>query len=99
MAIKTKPFDPAKYFDTPEAQERLLDDALDSGDAGYVAHALGTIARARGMSSIAEQTGLSRQALYAALSENGNPTLDTVLKVARALQVKLQATSTAAAHA
>ena len=91
MALKTKPFDAARYFDSPEAQARLLNDALASGDAGYIANALGVVARARGMSQLARDTGLSRAALYAALSEEGNPTLDTVLKVVKALGIKLQA--------
>ena len=50
MATKTIPFDAARYLSTPEAQAELLNDALEIGDAGYIAHALGVIARARGMS-------------------------------------------------
>lgn len=91
MTIATKPFDAAKYTNTPEAQEELLVDALETGHAGYIAAALGTIARARGMGQVAVETGLSRQALYAALSEGGNPTLDTVLKVTKALGLELTA--------
>lgn len=93
MTLKTKPFDAAKHFVTKDAQTRLLNDALASGDAGYIAHALGTIARARGMSQLAEETGVSRAALYASFSENGNPSLDTVLKVTQALGLELQASS------
>ena len=91
MAIKTARFDAAKYLGSREAQAELLSDALESGDAGYIAAALGTIARARGMSAVAEETGLSRPALYAALKEGGNPTLDTVMRVARVVGVKLRA--------
>jgi probable addiction module antidote protein len=91
MATKTKPFDAARYFKTPAAQARLIDDALASGDAGYIANALGVIARARGMTELARDTGLARPALYAALSEDGNPTLETVLKVVRALGIELHA--------
>lgn len=91
MAIKTAPFDAAKYLGTREAQAELLSDALESGEAGYIAAALGTIARARGMSVVAEETGLSRPALYSALKEGGNPTLDTVMRVARVLGVELKA--------
>lgn len=90
MATRTKPFDAAPYFDTPAAQARLLNDALASGDAGYMANALGVVARARGMSELARDTGLARAALYSALSEDGNPTLDTVLKVIRSLGIELQ---------
>lgn len=91
MAVKTKPFDAAKYIDTPEAQADLLADALETGHAGYIAAALGVVARARGMTQLATDTGLSRQALYAALSADGNPTLDTVLKVMKALGIELTA--------
>jgi len=95
MALKTKPFDAAKHFTSKEAQTRLLNDALTSSDAGYIAHALGTIARARGMSQLADETGVSRAALYASFSENGNPSLDTILKVTRALGLELQASAAA----
>lgn len=91
MVTKIKRFDAAKHFETPEAQARLVNDALQSGDAGYIANALGVVARARGMSALAKETGLSRQALYGALSEDGNPSLDTVVKVTRALGIELHA--------
>lgn len=91
MATRTKPFDAARYFETPAAQARLLDDALASGDTAYIANALGVIARARGMSELARETGLARPALYSALSENGNPRLDTLLKVVRSLGIELHA--------
>jgi probable addiction module antidote protein len=92
MALTTKPFDAAKHFRTDDAQARLLNDALASGDAGYIANALGIIARARGMAEIAQETGLSRTALYASFSENGNPSLETILRVTRALGLALRAT-------
>jgi len=91
MALAIKRFDASKHFETPESQARLINDALETGDAGYIANAIGVVARARGMSELARETGLSRQALYAALSESGNPSLDTVLKVTRALGVQLHA--------
>lgn len=91
MGTKTRPFDAARYFETPAAQARLLDDAPTSGDTGYIANALGVIARARGMSELARETGLARAALYSALSEDGNPTLDTILKVTRSLGIELHA--------
>lgn len=86
-----KKFDAAEYLDDLQSQTELLADALASGNAGYVANALGVIARARGMSELARATGLGRQSLYAALSPGGNPTLDTVLKVAKALDIDLTA--------
>jgi len=74
-----------------EAQTELLNDALASGDAGYVAHALGVIARARGMAGVAQESGLTREALYKSLSETGDPKLTTLLGVTRALGMTLLA--------
>ncbi len=91
MATRTKAFDAAKYLSTPEDHAELLSDALASGHSGYIAAALGTIARAYGMSRLAEETGLNRATLYAALKEGGNPTLDTVMRVANAVGISLQA--------
>jgi probable addiction module antidote protein len=89
--VKTEPFDASRYMTSPEAQAELLNDALASGDAGYVAQALGVIARARGMSGVAREAGVTREALYKALSENGDPRLTTLLGVTRALGVTLTA--------
>jgi probable addiction module antidote protein len=89
--VKTEPFDAARYLTSAEAQAELLNDALASGDAGYVSQALGVIARARGMTDVARQAGVTREALYKALSENGDPRLTTLLGVARALGVTLTA--------
>ncbi len=89
--IKTEPFDAARYLTSPEAQAELLNDALASGDAAYVAQALGVIARARGMTEVAREAGVTREALYKALSENGDPRLTTLLGVTRALGVTLSA--------
>jgi probable addiction module antidote protein len=91
MMRKTEPFDAARYLISPESHEELLNDALASGDAGYVAQALGVIARARGMTDVAREAGVTREALYRALSENGDPRLTTLLGVARALRVTLTA--------
>lgn len=91
MAIETFPFDPAEYLGDPEAQAELIADALATGDAGYVAHALGVVARARGMTQLARDTGMSRESLYKALSPQGNPELATVLRVVQALGFKLTA--------
>jgi probable addiction module antidote protein len=87
----TKPFDATRYLTSPSSQEDLLNDALASGDARYVSHALGVIARGRGMTEVAREAGVTREALYKALSENGDPRLTTLLGVARALGVTLTA--------
>ena len=94
--IDTIPFDAAEYIDTPEAQAELLADAFETGDAAYIANALGVVARARGMTAIAKDAGVTREALYKALSERGDPRLSTLLGVAKALGVKL--TVAAPAH-
>jgi probable addiction module antidote protein len=91
MPIETTPFDAAEYLGSPEAQAELFRDALETGDAGYIAHALGVIVRARGMSQVARDAGLSREALYKALSPTGNPTLSTLLGVTKALNIRLGA--------
>ena len=97
MTIETRPFDPAVYLDSPEALLAYLDGAFADGDASEIADALGVVARARGMTHLAEETGLTRQALYKALSSEGNPEFATVLKVIRALGMRLHAESVAVA--
>lgn len=92
MPLETLPFDAAEYLDTPESQAELLADALESGDASYIAQALGVVARARGMTAVAKEAGVTREALYKALSPKGDPKFSTVLGVMRALGVKLTAT-------
>ena len=88
---RPEPFDAARYLTSSEAQAELLNDALTSGEAAYVAQALGVIARARGMTQVAREAGVTREALYKALSEDGDPRLTTLLGVARALGVTLSA--------
>ena len=90
---KTVPYDVAEQLRTPEEMAAYLDAWLSEApdDAAGIARALGDIARARGMSQVARDSGLSRESLYKALSENGNPSFATVLKVARALGVRLHA--------
>jgi probable addiction module antidote protein len=97
MTTETRPFDPAAYLDSPEAMLAYLDGAFADGDAGEIGDALGVVARARGMSQLAEETGLTRQALYKALSSDGNPEFATVLKVIRALGFRLHAAPASAA--
>lgn len=90
MALKTKAFEPEKYFQTEDAQIRLVSNALESGDTAFLTDAIGIVARARGIAEIAEKTGLSRQALYAAFGPNGNPTISTVMKVLAVLGLTLE---------
>lgn len=89
MSLQTRPFDPAEYLDTPEAVRAYLADAFETNDAAFIADALGVVARASGMSAIAERAGLNRAALYRALSPTGRPELATVLKVLDALGMRL----------
>ena len=88
---KTVPWDPAEHLETEADMAAYLEAALEDGDPALVAAALGDIARAKGMSQVAKEAGLSRESLYRALSEGGNPSFATVLKVARALGVRLHA--------
>lgn len=91
MTIETIPFDAAVYFDTEEAQADLIADALESGDARYIAQALGVVARAHGMTQIAKDAGVTREGLYKALREGGDPKLSTLLGVMKSLGMKLSA--------
>ena len=87
----TTPYDVAEHLRTPEEMAAYLDACLEEagGDAAFIAKALGDIARAKGMSQVAHDTGLSRESLYKALSGERYPTFDTILKVVRALDLKL----------
>jgi len=89
MALETFPFDTSEYAASPESQRELLTDALETGDATYIAHVLGVVARARGMTAIAREAGVTREALYKALSERGDPRLSTLLGVLKALGIRL----------
>ncbi|MFZ1084461.1 MAG: addiction module antidote protein [Terracidiphilus sp.] len=96
MAEKIKPekltnYDPAEDLGSDEAIAIFMAEAFQTNDSGYIAHALGVVARAKGMAQIAGQTGLSREQLYRSFSEKGNPTLKTTLAVMNALGVQLTA--------
>ena len=91
MAEKITSFDPAEGLTSDEAIAAFMAEAFASEDAGYIAHALGVVARAKGMTQIASETGLSREQLYRSFSENGNPTLKTTIAVMKALGVELTA--------
>ena len=90
MDRTTRPFDPAHYLDSDEARAVYLSDASETGDVAFIADALGVVARAEGMTDIARRSGVSREALYRALSSNGNPELSTILKVTEALGLRLK---------
>ena len=95
MPLETFPFDTSEYLASPESQLELLTDALETGDPTYIRHALGVVARARGMTAIAKEAGVTREALYKALSDRGDPKLSTLLGVLKALGIQLSAKSTA----
>lgn len=88
---RTRPFDAAEYLETEEDMAAYLEAALETNEVESVVQALGTIARARGMAQIARETGLRRESLYKALSPDGNPEFATVLKVVKALGIRLHA--------
>ncbi len=87
--IKTHPYDQVKYLKTEEDMAAYLEAALEDGHPAVIAAALGNISRAKGMTKIARKTGLGRESLYKALSPDGNPEFATVLKVVRALGLKI----------
>ena len=93
MKTRTMPYDVAQQLRTAKEMAAYLDAWLNEApdDAAGIARALGDIARAKGMTQVAKDAGLSRESLYRALSADGNPSFATVLKVARALGVKLHA--------
>ena len=93
--VKTSRYDVAEHLRTPEEMAAYLEACLEEadGDAAFVAKALGDIARARGMTQVARDSGLSRESLYKALSGERTPSFDTILKVVEALGLRLHATT------
>lgn len=96
MAEKLTTYDPAEDLGSEEVMAVFMAEAFETNDAAYIAHALGVVARAKGMAQIAGQTGLSREQLYRSFSDQGNPTLKTMLAVLKALGLEL---TTRVAHA
>ena len=90
---KTRPWDAAEHLKSEDDMAAYLEAALEDGDPALVAAALGDIARAKGMTQLARDTGLGRESLYKALAPEGNPEFATVLKVVRALGLRLHATA------
>jgi probable addiction module antidote protein len=97
MSIKTIPWDSAAYLKTEEDIKLYLEACIEEsdGDPALIIHAFNVIARSRNMSQLARDTGMSREGLYKALSPEGNPTFETVVKVASALGFKLTIQPTA----
>lgn len=95
MQAKTAPYDVAEFLETPEEMAAYLEACIQEseGDSAFIAKALGDIARAKGMTQIARETGLSRESLYKALSGDRSPSFDTILKVISALGLKLSASA------
>jgi probable addiction module antidote protein len=91
MAEKLTTYDPAEDLTSDDAVATFMAEAFETKDAGYIARALGVAARAKGMTRIASQTGLSREQLYRSFSANGNPTLKTTIAVMTALGIELTA--------
>jgi probable addiction module antidote protein len=87
--VKLTPFDPAEHLQTEEDILYYLEAAMEGNDPKHIASALGDVARSQGMTELARKAGVGRQALYNALSENGNPTLETLTSVLSALGLQL----------
>ena len=91
MATKTAPWDSSAVLRSNEEIAAYIDAVLEDGDPALLAHALGVVARAKGMTDLAKDTGMGRESLYKSLSSDGNPSFATVIKVLDALGVKLRA--------
>ena len=91
MTEKFSRYDSADYLKTDEDIQLYFEACLEESDPALIAHALGVIARARGMTQLARDTGLTREGLYKALSADGNPEFATVMKVIKALGLQLHA--------
>ncbi|MCI1634782.1 addiction module antidote protein [Bifidobacterium sp.] len=87
--MKTRTWDVSEHLDSEEAIAAYLNAAIDDGDPTLIQAALGDIAKAKGMSQIARESGMGRQSLYKSLDEDGNPSFTTIINVAKALGLKL----------
>ena len=93
MAVTIRKWDAAEYLDSDEAIAAFLAEAMEIGDHELIVLALNTVARARGMTQIAKDAGIARQALYKSLGDKGNPTLSTLLGVMKSLGLKFSVTA------
>jgi probable addiction module antidote protein len=91
MAEKLTAYDPAEDLGSDQAIAAFMAEAFETEDAAYIAHALGVVARAKGMKQIAKDTGFSREQLYRSSSATGNPTLKTTIAVVKSLGIELTA--------
>ena len=93
---KARIFDASQHLDSPDAIAGYLTEAFETGDNNFIAQAIGTVARAQGMTEIARAAGLNRENLYRALDADGHPEFETVMKVLDVLGVRLEARPKAA---
>jgi probable addiction module antidote protein len=91
MALNTRPWDVSEHLDSAEAIAAYLEAAFEDGEPQVISAALGDVARARGMTELSRETGLSRESLYRALSADGHPEFSTVVKVLNAFGIRLEA--------
>ena len=91
MTEKLTNYDPAEDLTSKEAMATFIAEAFETNDTHYIAHAIGVVARAKGMKQVASETGLSREQLYRSFSNDGNPTLKTTLAVMHAVGLELTA--------
>jgi probable addiction module antidote protein len=91
MALETTTYDSADYLDSPEEIAAYIEAAFEDGDPALITHALGVVARAKGMSQLAKDAGVTREALYKALTADGDPKLSTFVGVLKALGMRLSA--------
>ena len=92
--VKTRKFDIAELLETEADIQAFLNEAAEAGDPADFVHALGIAARAKGMTEVARQSGVTRASLYKSLADGGNPQFDTIFRVCQALGVKLTAQAT-----
>jgi probable addiction module antidote protein len=90
---KLSSFDAARYLDSDEAVAEFIDAALETGEPAVLIRALGEVARAQGMARVAKRSGLGRESLYKALQPSSHPRLETILRVAQALGIRLHASA------
>ena len=91
MALETTLWDSAEFLDSPERIAAYIEAVFEEGDPAFITHALGVVARAKGMSQVARDVGVTREALYKALTSTGDPKLSTFLGVLKALGMKVTA--------
>ncbi len=95
MDVETYPYDSARYLKDDETIAAYMDEAFKTGDPAFITRSLGAVARARGMTRVAQEAGMSRESLYRALGEKGNPEFATVVRVMQAMGLRLGANITA----